>query len=55
MSEWRDNAYMINQKVLSRWIRREGKQPVSWATLATELHKCGLAELAKSIRAVKSK
>ena len=50
VDECRDNTERINRKVLSRWIRGEGKKPVSWATLATELHECGLTELAKSIR-----
>ena len=53
--ECQRNADRINRKVLSRWLRGEGKQPVSWATLATELHECGLTELAKGIRSERSK
>ena len=55
VDECRDNADKINRKVLSRWIRGEGKKPVSWATLATELDKCRLKELAKNICMERSK
>ena len=55
VKECRENAYEINQKILSRWIRGEGKKPVSWVTLADELDKCRLKELAKSIRTERSK
>ena len=51
----REDATKINRQVLSRWLRGEGKQPVTWATLATELELCGLTELAKDIRTEKSK
>ena len=50
VDECRDNAIKINRKVLSKWIRGEGKQPVSWITLATVLDKCRLKKLAKTIR-----
>ena len=43
----------INRQVLCKWLEG-GKQPVSWATLAAELYECGLIELAKDIRSVKS-
>ena len=55
VTKCRGDVYETNQKVLSRWIRGEGKKPVSWATLATELDKCRLKELAKSIRTETSK
>ena len=55
VEQCREDATKINRQVLSRWLRGEGKQPVTWATLATELELCGLTELAKDIRTVKSK
>jgi hypothetical protein len=55
VEECRGDVSAINRKILSRWIRGEGKQPVSWAALATELFECGLKELACTIRSVKSK
>ena len=55
MKECRGDVYEINRRVLSRWIRGEGKKPVSWATLTTELDKCRLKELAKTIRTERSK
>lgn len=51
----REEPSKINRQVLSRWIRGGGKQPVTWATLATEIDRCGLTELAKTIRKGKSK
>lgn len=51
----REDATKINRQVLRKWLEGGGKQPVSWATLATELELCGLSELAKDIRTVKSK
>ena len=55
VDECRENAVKINRRVLSRWIRGEGKKPVSWATLATVLDRCQLKELAKTIRTERSK
>ena len=55
VKQYQKDATDINLEVLSRWLRGEGKQPVTWATLATELELCGLTELAKEIRTVKSK
>ena len=49
------NASKINRQVLHKWLEGGGKQPVSWATLATELELCGLTVLAKDICTVKSK
>ena len=43
----REDPSKINCQVLSKWIRGGGKQPVTWATLATEIHRCRLTELAK--------
>ena len=50
-----EDVTKINRQVLCKWLEGGGKQPVSWATLATELHECGLVELAKNIRAERSK
>ena len=43
------NAEDINNTVLTRWIRGEGRKPTSWATLATVLEECQLS-LADVIR-----
>ena len=51
----REDPSKINRQILSKWIRGGGKQPVTWATLATEIDRCGLTELAKTIRKGKSK
>ena len=50
-----EDATKINRQVLKKWLKGEGKQPVSWATLASELERCGLTVLAKTIRTSKSK
>ena len=55
IEQYGEDATKINRQVLSRWIKGEGKQPVSWATLASELERCGLTVLAKTIRTSKSK
>ena len=55
VKQYQKDATDINLQVLSRWLIGEGKQPVTWATLATELELCGLTELAKDIRTEKSK
>lgn len=44
------DPYMMNFEILSKWLQGEGKQPVTWATLASELDRIGLTELAKDIR-----
>ena len=51
----REDATKINRQILCKWLEGGGKQPVSWATLSTELELCGLTELAKDIHTVKSK
>ena len=43
------NAVNITLEILMRWIRGEGKQPVTWNTLTDTLAAIGLTELAKSI------
>ena len=53
--ECRDNASDINRKILQKWVNGDGKQPASWATLATELELSGLSTLAMNIRKEKSK
>ena len=50
--EKRGNAEDINNAVLTRWIRGEGRKPTSWATLATVLEECQLS-LADVIRSGK--
>ena len=44
------DPYMINFEILSMWLQGEGKQPVTWATLASELDRIGLTELAKDVK-----
>ena len=39
----------VTLEILKRWIRGEGKQPVTWKTLTDALSAIGLTELAKSI------
>ena len=55
IERYRGNATEINRQVLHKWLEGGDKQPVSWATLATELELCGLTQLAKDIRTVKSR
>ena len=50
-----EDATDINRQVLHKWLEGRGKQPVSWATLATELELCGLTQLAKNINTMKSR
>ena len=52
--EKRGNAEDISNAVLSRWIRGEGREPRSWATLATVLDECQLSTFADVIRSVKA-
>ena len=49
------NAESINIKVLKKWIDGEGREPRSWATLATVLDECNLTALSEEIRSVKSR
>ena len=39
--------------VLTRWIKGEGLQPATWATLTTVLDECYLTQLSEAIRSVK--
>ena len=50
----RGNVEDITNAVVRRWLRGKGRQPTSWAPLATVLEECGLTELADVIRFVKS-
>jgi hypothetical protein len=43
----------INHKILMKWIRGEGRQPVTWTTLVNVLQKIGQGALAKNISEVK--
>ena len=49
----RNDTEDINNRVLTRWIRGEGRKPTSWTTLATVLEECGLTLLAEEIHSVK--
>ena len=40
VEQCREDATKINRQVLCKWLEGGGKQPVSWATLATELYEC---------------
>ena len=55
IDECHGRADKINHEILGRWLKGKGKQPSSWATLATELDQCGLTELSRDICSVKSK
>ena len=55
IADCRGVSFDINRQILCKWIRGGGKQPVTWATLVTEIDRCGLTELAKTIRKEKSK
>ena len=48
-SQYQLNAVNITREILKRWIRGEGKQPVTWKTLTDALTAIGLTELAKCI------
>ena len=52
--EKHENAEDINTAVLTRWIRGEGRKPISWATLASVLDECQLSTFADIIRSVKA-
>ena len=41
---------VIIRKILTRWVRGEGKQPVTWKTLIEVLNIIKLTELASSIQ-----
>lgn len=43
------NATNITLDVLMRWIRGEGKKPVTWGTLVEVLRVIGLTEVASTI------
>ena len=47
-------AEAINRRVLTKWIRGDGRKPTSWATLATVLDECNLSVLAGQIRSGKA-
>ena len=46
----REDPLQINIDILQRWIRGEGRKPVSWETLTDCLRDTGLSELADDIR-----
>ena len=51
--ELRGDAEMINNRVLTRWIRGEGRKPTTWATLADVLDECRLTQISDEIRSAK--
>ena len=51
--ELRGDVEMINNRVLTRWIRGEGRTPTTWATLADVLDECKLTNISKKIRSAK--
>ena len=48
-NECHRNAANINTKIFERWIRGQGKKPISWATLIKVLRDIQLSELAQEI------
>ena len=48
--EHHHNAEEINQAILIRWLRGQGKQPVTWSTLIDVLNDIGLSELTQMIQ-----
>ena len=48
-SQYQQNADVINQEILTRWLQGRGKQPVIWSTLIDMLSNSGLLELANII------
>ena len=49
-AEKHHNVAEINREILSRWVNKEGKLPVTWATLIGVLEDIGCAQLAQTIR-----
>ena len=43
----------INKRIFRLWVKGEGLQPVSWATLVSVLHDMGLNTLARDVEHVK--
>ena len=49
VAEYQQNAYAINQEILTRWLQGRGKWPVTWSTLIDVLRDVGLSQLAHII------
>ena len=47
--QYQRDADAINQEILKRWLRGQGKQPVTWFTLICVLRDVELSELAQRI------
>ena len=47
-------AEAVNNRVLTRWIRGEGRKPTSWTTLVNVLDECDLTVLAGHIHSWKA-
>ena len=51
--ELEKRAEDINKRIFRLWVKGEGLQPVSWATLVGVLHDMGLNKLARDVEHVK--
>ena len=51
--ELHERAEDINKRIFRLWVKGEGLQPVSWATLVSVLQDVGLNALARDIQQVK--
>ena len=51
--ELHERAEDINKRIFRLWVKGEGLQPVSWATLVGVLQDMGLNALARDIHEVK--
>ena len=49
-NEHKEKADAINQEILTRWLRGQGKKPVTWSTLIDVLRDVELSELADEIQ-----
>ena len=49
-SDCRDKSAAIVREILMRWVRGQGRQPVTWKTLIEVLNTIKLTELASSIQ-----
>ena len=50
-SHYREDPERINHEIFRRWLRGEGKQPVTWKILIEVLHDSRLSYIAKEIEA----
>ena len=50
-SHYREDPERINQEIFGRWLKEQGKQPVTWKTLIEVLHDSRLSYIAEEIEA----